>query len=194
MSASPPRCLQQVRYAPIGQQLECEGRAGAVPHEPLAPLLVIRCDAHRAMHVEPVARGGEASRSALESRVGVASSGDYGGLGGPGSPVGEQLVEASYARAEIRKVNATICDLPDEAYWNADEWTHNDYHGGGYGTEDLTDPFGDMNVNDPVRVARGGGWNASPSQCRVAKHLSANWWGKGLNSRLTRTLGGNETW
>jgi hypothetical protein len=52
------RTLQQVRYTPIGQELdsiECEGRAGAVPHEPLArgsSTAVIRCDAHRAMHVE----------------------------------------------------------------------------------------------------------------------------------------------
>jgi hypothetical protein len=48
VSASPPRCLQQVHDASIGQELdssECEGRAGAVPHEPLAPLIVIRCDA-----------------------------------------------------------------------------------------------------------------------------------------------------
>ena len=74
VSASPPRCLHQVRYTPIGQELdsiECEGRAGAVPHEPLAPLNIIRCDAHRAMHVEPVARRGEASLPALESRVGT---------------------------------------------------------------------------------------------------------------------------
>ena len=74
VSASPRRCLHQVRVAPIGQKLdsiECEGRAGAVPHEPFAPLSIICCDAPRAMHVEPIARGGEASLPALESRVGT---------------------------------------------------------------------------------------------------------------------------
>ena len=77
---------------------------------------------------------------------------------------------------------------------NADEWTHNDSHGNGYGTEALTDPFGDMNVRDPIRVARGGGWNAPASYCRAANHLGAPWDGQGLNFRLVRTLGQNETW
>ena len=76
---------------------------------------------------------------------------------------------------------------------NAFEWTHNDYHGRGYGTEALTDPFGEMNGRDD-RVFRGGGWNAAASFCRAANHLSGSWWGQGPNFRLVRTLGPDETW
>ena len=76
---------------------------------------------------------------------------------------------------------------------NAFEWVHNEYHSGGYGTEPLTDPFGDMNGKEN-RVFRGGGWNAPAGTCRAAAHLDASWWGQGLDFRLVRTLGPNETW
>src|SRR5689334_2682089 len=51
VGASPPRGLEQVGDAPIRQQLDArerEGRARALPHEPLATLIVIRWDAHGA--------------------------------------------------------------------------------------------------------------------------------------------------
>ena len=62
MRGSSPRILHSVRHTPVGQQrqaLEREGRTRAVPHEPLACLVVVRRHAHCRMDVEPLHRGCE---------------------------------------------------------------------------------------------------------------------------------------
>src|SRR5215813_12643217 len=72
MGASSPRSLQQVRAPAVPQHLdpiEPERRAGTVPREPLAPLIVIDRDAHGAVHVEPVARRRGASLASFQVSV-----------------------------------------------------------------------------------------------------------------------------
>jgi hypothetical protein len=63
MGTPAARDFQAVRNAPIGEHfdaIERERGACAIAHEPLAARVVTRCDAHRAVHIEAVACGGEA--------------------------------------------------------------------------------------------------------------------------------------
>jgi hypothetical protein len=68
MSGSSARRLHQVRDVPVLQfldALEREGRTRAIADEALAAFVVVGREAHRAVHVEAVARRGEALLSAL---------------------------------------------------------------------------------------------------------------------------------
>ncbi|MBI4705436.1 MAG: formylglycine-generating enzyme family protein [Deltaproteobacteria bacterium] len=72
---------------------------------------------------------------------------------------------------------------------NAFEWVHDHYTPSGYGEGPLTDPDGEV-VLDNDRVFRGGGFNVWATTCRSADRLSGSWndRGPGLGFRLVRTL------
>jgi len=66
--------LQLIRYPTVCEHKDAtlrERRACAIPHEPLAALVVTRRDAHRAVHIEAVACRGEAPLPAFKVRVGI---------------------------------------------------------------------------------------------------------------------------
>ena len=75
---------------------------------------------------------------------------------------------------------------------NAYEWTNDLMKGLGYGTGPLEDPWGKVELKDPIEgiVLRGGGTIAPATRCRVAAHfeLSRPSRGPGGGFRLVRSL------
>ena len=75
---------------------------------------------------------------------------------------------------------------------NAYEWTNDVMKGLGYGIGPLDDPWGKVDIKDPIEgiVLRGGGTITPAARCRVAAHfeLSRPSRGPGGGFRLVRSL------